>query len=337
MSLSSVRALAIAGMLLSTLFANGASAGVGEVRIAKQYGIGYLPLMLMEHDKLLEKHAKAAGLGDLKVTWATFGGASVINDALLSGNLEFAAVGTTSIPLLWARTHGTGHEIKAVCSLSSVPLFLNTRNPDVKTIKDFSAKSRIALPAVKISTMAVVLQMAAAEAFGPSEYGKLDSLTISRAHPDAMMALLSGEGEIDSHFTWPPFQYRELKAPGIHTVLNSYDVLGGPATTVGIIAPSKFRDAHPKIVAAFLAAMEEANTTIRRDRRHAAQVYLDVTKDRDSVDNIAEMLSDPNQFTTTPQKVMKFAEFLHMTGVIKKKPKSWKDMFFAEAHQLPGS
>ena len=51
-----------------------ASAEPAEIKIAKQYGISYLPLMLMEADKLVEKHAKADGMGDVKVTWATFAG-----------------------------------------------------------------------------------------------------------------------------------------------------------------------------------------------------------------------------------------------------------------------
>jgi len=53
-----------------------ARAEVKELRLAKQYGLGYLPLIIMEEQHLIEKHAKAAGLGDIKVTWATLGGAA---------------------------------------------------------------------------------------------------------------------------------------------------------------------------------------------------------------------------------------------------------------------
>lgn len=327
--------LAFAGLLCGAV-AGSASAEVSEVRIAKQHGIGYLPLMIMEREKLLEKQAKAAGLGEIHVKWATFGGAGAMNDALLSGSLDFGAVGTTSVPLLWAKTKGTPQEVKAVCSLSSVPLFLNTRDPNVKSVKDFTDKNKIAVPAVKISTMALVLQMAAAKAFGPDHYDKLDHLTITRSHPDAMISLLSSSGEIDSHFTWPPFQYRELTHPGVHTVLNSFDITGGPATTVAIIATSKFYAANPKMVAAFVEAMKEADEMIAHNVKAAAQIYLDVTRDPDTLDNIAKMLK-PEQFTVTPQKTMLFADFLYKIGGVKKKPASWKDMFFPGVHSLPGS
>jgi len=312
-----------------------AHAEADEIRIARQYGIGYLPLAVMEHDKLIEKHASAAGIKDLKVTWSSFAGANVMNDALLSNSLDFAAVGTTSLPVMWSKTAGSKQEVKGVCAIVSSPLFLNTRNPDVKSIRDLTDKDRIALPAVKVSIQAIILQMAAAKEFGDDQVNKLDRLTISRAHPDAMAALLSGKGEINGHFTWAPFQYRELEAPGVHTILNSYDVLGGPATTVVMLGTRRFHEENPKLYRAFLEAAAEATAIIKQDKRHAAQVYLDTTKDKDSVDNIVKMLSDPQvQYTTLPANISRYTDFMHRMGIIKKVPDSWQDMFFPEVFAL---
>src|SRR5438874_9206617 len=103
--------------------------------------------MLMEEKKLIEKHAKAAGV-DVKVSWAKFAGGSVMNDALLSNSLQFASGGVGPLVTLWARTRGN-LDVKGVAALNSMPLFINTRNPAVKTLKDFSDNDRIALPAVK--------------------------------------------------------------------------------------------------------------------------------------------------------------------------------------------
>ena len=328
--------LVLAAALLASPFISPAVAEVKEVRIAKQYGIGYLPLMIMEHDKLLEKHVKAEGLSDTTVSWATFTGSAAMNDALLSGNLDFAAVGPPGIALLWSKTKGTPQEVKGLTSLTSMALFLNTRDPNVKSIKDLTGKNKIGLPAAKVSTMAIVLQMAVEKEYGPSNYDKLDYLTITRAHPDAMVALLSGKGEIDTHFTWPPFQFRELRTPGIHTILNSFEVTGGPATTVGMATPGRFRNANPKTTKAFIAALSEANEIIRKNPKHAAEVYLKVAKDSDTVENIIAML-EPDQFTITPTKMMLFAEFMHKVGTLKSKPDSWKDLFYPEIHHLPGS
>jgi NitT/TauT family transport system substrate-binding protein len=87
---------------------------------------------------------------------------------------------------------------------------------------------------------------------------------------------------------------------------------------------------------AFIAAMNEANEMIRKSPKQAAEIYLKVAGDRDTVENIREMLN-PDQFTPTPQKMMLFAEFLHKVGTVKEKPSSWKDMFYVEAHSLPGT
>ncbi|MEO8938265.1 MAG: ABC transporter substrate-binding protein [Burkholderiaceae bacterium] len=324
-------------MALNLAVATHAAAEMSEIRIAQQYGISYLPLMIMEEGKLLEKHAKAAGLADLKVGWSKFAGGNVMNDALLSGDLQFASGGITPLITLWAKTRGN-LDVKAVVAMNSMPLYLNSRNPDIKTIKDFTEKNKIALPAVKVSIQAITLQMAAAKAFGADNYQKLDKFTVTMGHPDGMLALLSGSSEVDSHFTSPPFQYQELEKAGVHTVLNSYDVTGGPHTFNVLWTTKKFVDANPKVYAAFLAAYDEATTTLNADKKAAAELYLRVSKDKDSLENIVKMLNQPEiQYTTTPKNVMKYADFMFKVGTIKVKPASWKDLFFPNAQNLPGS
>jgi NitT/TauT family transport system substrate-binding protein len=314
-----------------------ARAELTEIKVAQQYGIGYLPLMLMEEKKLIEKHARADGIPDLKVGWAKFAGGNVMNDALLSNSLQFASGGVGPLVTLWSRTKGN-LDVQAVAAINSMPLFLNTRNPAVKTIKDFTDRDRIALPAVKVSIQAVTLQMAAEKAFGEGQQNKLDALTVTLSHPDAQVALLSGQSEITAHFGSPPFQYQQLKNPAIHTVLNSYEVLGGPATFNLVSTTSKFRAENPRIYGAFVKALEEAIGEINSERKAAAEAYLRISKDKDTVQDILAMLNDPAiVFTTTPQNVMKYVDFMLKTGTIKTKPDSWKDLFFPEVHALPGS
>src|SRR3546814_5452932 len=133
-------------------------------------------------------------------------------------------VQTCALPILWARTRGNLN-VKAVSAINAMPLYLNSRDPKVKSIKDLTDKDRIALPAVRVSIQAVTLQMAAEQAFGKGQQNRLDKLTVSLSHPDGMTALLSGSSEITAHFTSPPFQDFELKQPGIHRILSSYEVL----------------------------------------------------------------------------------------------------------------
>jgi hypothetical protein len=107
-------------------------------------------------------------------------------------------------------------------------VLLNTRNPDIKTVRDFGEGDKIAMPAIKVSVQAVTLEMAVAQAFGRENYAKLDHLTLALAPPDATIGLITGGAEFNSVFSVPPFQQQQLEQPGIHTVLNSFDVLGGP-------------------------------------------------------------------------------------------------------------
>src|SRR5829696_7814725 len=54
------------------------------IRIADQFGIGYLPLHVIRDRDLLAKHGREAGL-DLGIDWVKLSGGAAMNDALLSG------------------------------------------------------------------------------------------------------------------------------------------------------------------------------------------------------------------------------------------------------------
>src|SRR5437660_9505616 len=140
-----------------------APAGAAELRISKGFGMHYLPLYVMEHERLIEKHAAAAGLGDIKVAWSTIDGGNVINDAMLAGALDVASIGVPGFLNLWDKARGKpGVEIVGLSGVGSGSLYLNTRNPKVKTLADFTEADRIAVPGIKTSFAAVVLQVAAA-------------------------------------------------------------------------------------------------------------------------------------------------------------------------------
>jgi NitT/TauT family transport system substrate-binding protein len=311
---------------------------VAQIVLGKQYGLPFLPQMVMEAQRLIEKHAAEHGVGKLDVVWQTMGGPGALNDGLLSGQIQFVNVAAPSLATLWDKTAGTPQEVRAICAVQSMPYVLVTRNPAVKTIADFTENDRIAVPTVKISGQAMALQMAAAQLWGIDHYGRLDALTVTLSHPDAMQAMLSGQS-VDSHFAVAPLQYYELAAPGIHTVLKSYEATGGKHTNGIQVTTKRFHDANPVICAAVFAAHEEANAFIRAQPREAAQVYATLAHEkRSSADELAKMITDPDiDYTTTPANVMKFVGFMHKVGRLKRMPGSWKDLFFAEAYGLQGS
>ncbi len=319
------------------LAATAVRAEVGELRIAKGFGVGYLPLIVMEQEKLFEKHAASAGLSGSTANWIVLDGGTNQAQLLIAGNLEVSSGGLGPLVTIWARTKGN-LDVRGMASINSMPLLLNTSNPNVKDIKDFTDKDRIALPVIGSSIQAVVLQMQAAKVFGQEDYKKMDRLTVSMAHPDGAAALMSGGTEITAHLTAPPFSNQELKNKKIHRVFSSYDVVGGPHTFNLIWTTSKFRQENPKTYQAFLGGLREAMERINADKRKYAQLFVDATKSKLSVDFIEEIINDPEiKFTMTPEGTMTFASFLYKVGSIKKVPSDWKEMFFPEIHDLKGN
>jgi NitT/TauT family transport system substrate-binding protein len=330
-----VAAFAAVAMLVVPALAR---ADASSVRISYGFGILYLPLMVMDREHLLEKHAKAAGLPDVKVEWKTFDGGNVINDAMLSGALDIAGIGVPGFLTLWAKAKDNPQiEVRGLTGMSSSSMYLMTRNPAVKKLGDFTDKDRIAVPGIKTSLPAVLLHMAAAKEFGDANYAKLDPITVGLPHPDALAVMLSGKGEIDSHMASPPFSYIEAESPSLHRVFNSVDLLGN-ITLDMTFTTRRFVEANPKLTSAFVAAMQEACTTIAADKRKAAQIYNDVRKSKQPVEETLKILEDPNsRFTAVPEGTMRYAEFMSRIGTIKAKPATWKDLFFPPIQSSPGS
>jgi NitT/TauT family transport system substrate-binding protein len=328
--------LAAAIGFLSIGFSGTAYAEAGTVRIAKQFGISYLPLTLMEEEKLLEQQAKKQGL-DIKVEWLRFSAGSGMNEAILSGNLDFASGGVPSLLLLWGKTQ-SNLMVKGVAALNAMPIYLVTTNANVKTIRDFTGKDKIALPATKISIQAITLQMAAEKVFGKGQQEKLDIFTVSMSHPDAMIAMLGGKAEINSHFGSAPFQEQELADPRVRKVLDSYDVLGGPHTFNAVWANSKFANGNPKIMRAFLDALEESVTRIKADPAKAAAIWVKAENSKLSPADAEKIVRDPqNEWTTTPKKILTYLDYMNRAGLVATKTNDWKDIFFSGIHGVPGS
>lgn len=319
-------------------FAAPTLAEVDEVHLVRQFGIHYLPLIVMAHEKLIEKEAAARGMPNLKVTWAQLSGGSSVNDAILSGAVEYAAGGTGPLIVLWDKSRDGKGDIKAVAAVSDVPMTLLTRDPAVKSLADFTSKDKIALPAVKTSMQAVTLQMAAAKRWGDANYERMDKLTVSMRHPDAAAAMLSGHSEVNAHFTAPPYDFQEQKDPAIRPVLDSYDVYGGPATLILLYCTKKFYDANPQVNASVVAAMDDADKLIKADPKRAAQIYIEVTKEKTSVEDMEAMITNPKiAFKLTPSNTYPVYKFLHRIGRVNSQATSWKDLFFPSAHNLAGS
>jgi NitT/TauT family transport system substrate-binding protein len=313
-----------------------AKAELGEIKITKQPGLLFAPMLLMEQHKLVEKHAQQSGVPDLKVSWVTIMSGGANNDALLSGSVHITTSGVTNMLLLWGKTNG---DVKAITGVSGLPFKLVTRNPNIKTIKDYTPSDRIAVPTVRQSIQAITLGIALQKAYGDDKANeKLLANQVTMGHPDALVALLNPQHEVASHFASSPFQEIALKNPAIHVVLESRDALGGDCHVALAYATSKFYEENPKAVRAFLAAYEEAVGMIKSDPKGSALTYLAMVKERATPEEVEQLLSQPGAiFQAAPVRTMVYAEYMAKAGFIKPMPKSWKDYFFPLLHERDGS
>ncbi|SHN75728.1 ABC transporter substrate-binding protein [Bradyrhizobium erythrophlei] len=322
-------------MLMRSSFAD----EVSSIVIVSQHGLPYLPLMVMDSLQLVQKHAARLGIASLKPEFKSLGGTQSLIDALLSRQMDFGVTGVPSLCTLWDKTAGTPNEVRALSAVQSMPFMLVTNKPEIKTIKDFTSADKIAVPAIKVSSQAICLQMAAAKEWGDDQYARLDAFTITRSHPDAAVSLIAKTAEIDTHYSVAPYYYYELATSGVHNVLKSYDTLGGPGTNGVMLMSRRFHDANPKVTQAVHAALTEAEEFINKNPGDAAEIYIKTTNEkRSNQEEMTKFISDPdNIWTTTPQQTMTFAGFMHKVGTMKREPVSWKDLYMPECHELAGS
>jgi NitT/TauT family transport system substrate-binding protein len=317
--------------LLGAMIAGPASAE-GKIRIAQQFGIAYLILDVVRDQALIEKYGKQAGL-DIQVEWASISGATAMNEALLANNLDIVSAGVPPALTMWDRTRGN-QDVKLVAALGSLPNYLLTTNPNVRELKDFTDKDRIAVPAAGVGFQSRTLQIETAKLFGKENFQKFDQISVSLPHPDATAALISGTTEVNSHFSSAPFYYQALQGnKAVHKVISSYDILGGPATFNVLYTTAAYHNENPKTYAAFYAALREAADWINANKEKAAETFIRQQNSKLSSELVLEIINDPeNDFTIVPQNTFVYARELHNLGVLKNEATSWKDYFFPEAH-----
>jgi len=334
----SVMAGAVAAALGWAIAPTTASAETSDLRIAKQYGLGFLPLMVMESQDFLGKRTKEAGL-TVKPQWLTFGGPAAMNDALLSRNVDIVSNGPPSFLVMWNRTLNTPSSVRAVAPLSLLPMWLMTRKADIKSLDQFTSQDRIAVTAVKTSIPSIIMQMHALAKYGKAEVFRFDRNTVSMTHPDGVIAMLTGNKQITAHYTSPPFHHREIKEKNIRTIQTTSDVMGGSTTFTMISTTERFQKANPKVFSAFLAALKESMQMIAADKPGAAKVLLASMGGKGwEIDELVAILNDKDiKYTTASENLMKYAEFMHSIGTLKNKPASWKEMFFPEMHNQDGN
>jgi sulfonate transport system substrate-binding protein len=308
-----------------------------KVTFAQQRGLLYIPVDVMVSGGILQKEATKLGLGKIEATATALSGPGPVLDAILSGAADYGTAALPSLLTLWEKTRGTANEVKAVGTMSNGAMTLYTINPNVKTLADFTDKDRIAVPTVRLSFNAMMLQMAAEELW--KEPHRLDHLTVALGHPDAVTALSAGYGRasITAHIAVQPFTDRGLKLPGAHIITDSRKVFGGPLTQITLLATKQVKDKNPTLFKTVANALEESIRVASADKRAAAVLWKEAQKAPDNIDDLVAQLDDPGfEFTSQPRRIAFFTAFLNRVGTMKAKVGDWKELFWETAHHQRG-
>ncbi len=318
----------IAALVLGVLPVS-AQAEVSELKIPLGAGgFGFLPLNMMQKHGLIEKFAEEAGV-KVKVNWANIGGPAIMNDALLSGSAHFISAGPPAFLTLWDRTRGN-IGVKSIGAISSMPMHLNARVADLKALDAVAGSQKIAVTSVKVSIPSIIMQMYALKKYGKDQVFRFDPFTVTMAHPEALITLMSGGGSIVGHWASAPFDDREVKDPAIRTIMNSDDVIGGSTTFTMMSTTSRFQSENPKLFAAVTKALRRAQELIGEDRRKAAELLLESMGGKGwSVDELVAILNEPGtKYTMKPENVLTYANFMQEIGSLKNRPTGLSDVFF---------
>lgn len=329
-------ALATLG-LITALSVGVARAETSRINIAMQPGIGQLPMTVLHAEGLIEAAVERRGLPRPTVEWSELAGGAALNEALIAGRADLVAAGITPMIQLWSRSRAS-LGTRSIAALGSMPMYLLSADPRIRTIRDFGPKDRIAVPAVGVSIHAIVLEMAAEQSFGDGKWAVLSDQTVGMSFADAAISLMTRSGTVTAAFSVSPFQEQQLGDPHIHRVLSSYDVLGGPHTQAVLYATARFHDDNPETSAAIFEALDQAMRIIRADPKAAAALYVKTEQSPLDPAFVEGIVRDPDHvFTIVPQNIQKFADFLYRTGQIKVPPKFWTDLFFGEIAGRSGS
>ena len=307
------------------------------VRFVQQRGLLYIPIDVMVSGGVLQQEASKLGLGKIEATATALSGPGPVLDALISGAADYGTAALPSLLTLWEKTRGSANEVKAVGTVSNGAMTLYTINPNVRSLADFGEQDRIAVPTVRLSFNAIMLQMAAEQLWNDPH--RLDHLTVALGHPDAVTALSAGYGKatITAHIGVQPFTDRGLKLPGAHIITDSRKVFGGPLTQITLLATKQTKEQNPSLFQAVANALEEAIKVANADKRAAAALWKDVQKAPESIDDLVAQLNDPGfEFTSRPQRISHFTAFLNRLGTLKTKVEDWKQLFWETAHHQQG-
>jgi len=275
-----------------------------QIIIAEQFGLAYAPLQIMKKEGILEKHLLGVEIG-----WKQVENTAAIREAMLANKVDIGFMAIPPFLIGWDK----GMEWKIASGLSSMAVGLVTYKEDIRSIRDFTDKDRIALPQPG-SVQHILLSMAAEREFDNSH--RFDNQIVTMSHPDGMNAIL-GKKDITGHFTSPPYLFKELEAEGMKQILDGREAFGKDFTFIVGVTTKEFHDKKPKEYQAFVKALEESISFINDNPEKSADLLAEdygLSKE----ETLKYLRAKGTEYSEIVKGLHEFADFMERNDYISK-------------------
>lgn len=283
-----------------------ASQAPEKVTIAYQPGINYANLLIVKQQKILEKQ-----FSKTQFEWKELSNGPAIRDGIIANQIQVGASGLGSFLVGWDK----GMDWKILASLNYSEFWLITKNPNIKSIKDFKPGMKIGLPSLN-GEQAIVLRKVAQKDLGNPT--ALDQNLQVIAHPLGLQSLLTGQ--IDAHFTTPPFQFQEVEKGG-RVIIKSSDIFG-KTSAASLFTNEKFYNQYPEFGKALYTAIADATKLVNEKPDKAAKILSEIDSGISQEQYKKWLTNKAVAYGIEPRSFLKYRAFMHEIGILNKQPKS---------------
>lgn len=281
-----------------------------KIRVAKQFGLVYAPLMVAEKIDFFSKYG-------LKVEWLTLGSGGAVREAMASNELDAAFMGIPPYLIGWDK----GLPAKIAAGYCVMPVSLVTYDDNINGLKDIKPEHKIAVPSPG-SIQHILLSMALEKELG--DPNALDDNLVALPHPDGAQAMLAKK-DVVAHFTTPPYLFEELEQPGYKVILDGFEAFGQDFNFNVALVTNHYHDNNPIGYAAFVQGLNDAMNWVNENKEKTAELLAPEFKiEKEKL--LKYLTAEGVNFTTAPYGLMGFAEFMKEAGYISKVPESLSEI-----------
>jgi NitT/TauT family transport system substrate-binding protein len=283
-----------------------------KVTIAYQPGLGYFSLVIVKQQNVLEQQ-----FPNTQFEWKALSSGSAIRDSMIANQIQVGGVGIAPFLIGWGR----GVEWRLLSGLNQQDLWLVTKDPQIKSLKDFKPNQKIAVPAPD-SIQAVTLRKGAQKELGDAR--ALDANLVAMSQPDGLQAL--ERGQVSAQLPAPPIQFQVVEHGG-KAILRSSELFGGLPSGGSLVVMDSFYTQYPAFNQALYTAIENASKLMAEKPDDAAKLLAQDSEGKTTPAEAKQWITHKGvRFTTEPSGYLAYASFMQEAKMISKTPQSMEEL-----------